>query len=607
MRLVRLSVSNFRCYSDEITVDFDDLTAFIGKNDIGKSSLLEALEIFFNNDVVKADQDDLNIHCGEQHFTITCEFSDVPATLTLDAGAQTNLSSEHLLTSAETLKIKKVFTCTKKVGIEAFVIANHPTAKGVASLLELKEKELQQLVKAKDLNVPLKGNPGMRKALWDAEPDLKLREVEIPVSKAKEDGKRIWEEIEKHLPLYALFQSDRKSQDSDGEVQDPMKAAITAALSEVQKEVDEIQKKVRQKAIAIANETHATLATLDKDLAKQLTPEFTPPTQAKWNGLFSINMSTDGIPLNKRGSGARRLILVSFFKAEAERKLKTATKRSVIYAIEEPETSQHPKNQKLLLNSLKDISDEPACQVILTTHSPGLAAEVPRDAIRFISRSDSGILSVDAGTPVFETVSKALGVTPDSRVRALLCVEGPTDVKAFKALSRALHANDSAIPDLTSDERVAFVVLGGGTLMQWVAENYLRALNKPELHIYDSDVPAYEIAAASVNGRTDGSHAFRTKKHEIECYLHPQAIDEAFGVTINAVDIPASPNETVGKQFAVRYSNLMAFDGVMRESTAKRYLADEAFPKMTAELIDERDPDGEVRQWFQKLVQMMNS
>ena len=32
--------------------------------------------------------------------------------------------------------------------------------------------------------------------------------------------------------------------------------------------------------------------------------------------------------------------------------------------------------------------------------------------------------------------------------------------------------------DLGSDERVAFIFLGGGTLKHWVNENYLRALNR---------------------------------------------------------------------------------------------------------------------------------
>ena len=52
MKLKTLYLSNFRCYKNYVEVNFDNLTTFIGKNDIGKSTILEALEIFFNNDTV---------------------------------------------------------------------------------------------------------------------------------------------------------------------------------------------------------------------------------------------------------------------------------------------------------------------------------------------------------------------------------------------------------------------------------------------------------------------------------------------------------------------------------------------------------------------------
>jgi putative ATP-dependent endonuclease of the OLD family len=131
------------------------------------------------------------------------------------------------------------------------------------------------------------------------------------------------------LARIEIFQSDRKSQYSDGEVQNPMKAAISSALAEVQEEIAVIQMRVREKAIEIANETHAALMTLDSQLANELVPEFTPPTPAKWNGLFSINMTTDGIPLNKRGSGVRRLVLVNFLNQKLRGSLRTRLRETL--------------------------------------------------------------------------------------------------------------------------------------------------------------------------------------------------------------------------------------------------------------------------------------
>lgn len=584
-----------------------DLTTFVGRNDIGKSSILEALEIFFNNDTVKIETEDANIYSGDTRVTITCEFSDLPSKLSLDAGAETTLADEYLLSRAGTLKIRKVFECKNKPSVEIFLLALHPTADGVNALLELKEKDLQKIVKDKGLAAQLKGNPGMRKAIWGAEPDLKiLDDVPIPVSKPKEDSKRIWDQLESYLPMFALFQSDRNSRDSDGEVQNPMKAAVQAALSEMQDEIAAIQEKVREKAVEIAEETHTALKKLDPNLAKQLNPQFVPPTTAKWTGLFAVNMDTDdGIPLNKRGSGVRRLVLVSFFKAAAERRLCTSNKRSIIYAVEEPETSQHPNNQRVLLESFKTLAAESNCQVILTTHSPGLAADLPADSIRFVCRDGAGSPKIEAGADVFGVVAEVLGVIPDSRVKVLLCVEGPTDVDALKYLSRALHAEDATVPNLVTEESVAFIVLGGSTLKHWVTEHYLKSLNRPEVHIYDSDVATYGASVATVNQRGDGSWGVLTVKHEIESYLHPEAIRDAFGVLIDIPDGLDVNGMAVPALFALAMYAANPVGNPMKDGTAKKKLAAGAFPLMTAARLTARDPAGEVAGWFRKIGAML--
>ncbi len=214
--------------------------------------------------------------------------------------------------------------------------------------------------------------------------------------------------------MYALFQSDRASKDSDGEVQNPLKGAIKTAIAEVQEEIERIQAKVREKSVEIAELTHKALRTIDPNLAGALTPTFSPPTLQKWTGLFSVGMDTDdNIPLNKRGSGVRRLILVSFFKAEAERKLATQSKANIIYAIEEPETSQQPGQPEDPHRILQGDRAGAECQVILTTHSPGLAADLPVDSIRFVSADAAADTpTIQQGADVFGAVADTLGLTP---------------------------------------------------------------------------------------------------------------------------------------------------------------------------------------------------
>jgi predicted ATP-dependent endonuclease of OLD family len=236
MNLKSLTINNFRAYQSETRIEFDQLTTIIGKNDIGKSTILEALEIFFNNDTVKIESSEANIHSTNKTVEITCEFTEYPIEISIDSSSPTNLKDEYLLSKDETLVIKKKIDCSKKTpSIDIYIVANHPTEKEVANLLELKEKELQGIIKSKSLDSKLKGNPTMRKVIWGSVSDLKLQTIELPVSKPKEDAKRIWEQIDAYLPMFALFQSDRSSSDSDNEVQNPMKAAIATAISEVQK------------------------------------------------------------------------------------------------------------------------------------------------------------------------------------------------------------------------------------------------------------------------------------------------------------------------------------------------------------------------------------
>lgn len=598
MRLESVTLKNFRCYRDETTIRIGDLAAIIGRNDSGKSTILEALEIFFNNDVVKIEPGDCHVRADDKVVEITCEFSELPGTLVLDSQAETSLAQEFLLTKNGTLRIKKRWSCTAaKPKEEVLICAYHPSAKKFSDLLLLPQAQLRGRLDELGISavgVSRNNNPAMRGAIWRECTDLKCVDTEIPV--AKDDGKRIWEKLSPYLPLYALFQSDRASRDSDAEVQDPMKLAIATALAEppIQQRLSEVVDAVRSSAEKLAQRTHVALSKLDTNLAKQLNPEF--KADPKWASLFSLTLnSDDGIPVNKRGSGVRRLILVSFFRAEAERRLGEETKRNIIYAIEEPETSQRPHNQRILLDSFQELAAEPGCQVLLTTHSPGFANYLPTDSFRYVRRGGNGLAVVEEGTDsVLRDIVEALGMVPDNRVRALICVEGPTDVMGLRCLSHALHEEDPSVLDLETDERIAFVVLGGGALSHWVNEHYLRGLGRPEIHIYDSDVSKYGAFVAEVNCRKDGAWAVQTVKREIENYLHPEAILEGIGCSVtfgDNDDVPA----------------LVGAQQNWKSKSAKRNLAEFAFPRMTAQRLRERDSCNEVQGWLESISPMLKA
>lgn len=111
MRLIELKLRNFRGYKEETCISINDLTTFVGKNDAGKSTILEALEIFFNNKVVVCEKEDLSVNHdeGDEIIEITCIFDKYLESISIDSSALTTLSSEFLLNKDKNLEIKKNF------------------------------------------------------------------------------------------------------------------------------------------------------------------------------------------------------------------------------------------------------------------------------------------------------------------------------------------------------------------------------------------------------------------------------------------------------------------------------------------------------------------
>ena len=616
MRLKALKLKNFRGYRGDVTITFDDLTALIGRNDVGKSSVLDALAIFFDSKLVKFDSSDLCVRAEDGEVRIGCVFTELPESLVLDANAETSLSDEHLLNEDGDLEIHRVWKIANGRKTESIVaVASHPTATKVDSLLLKKNSDLKKL--ANDLNVDvadvdLRSNPALRRAIWSSRPDLRLREVEVPLN--KEDAKAIWQKLQKELPTFALFRADRPSTDEDSEVQDPMKLAVKEALSGVEDELERIKDQVREKALDVAKRTLEKLQDIAPELADELTPTFR--NEPKWDSIFKLALTSDEqIPINKRGSGVRRLILLSFFRAEAERRRREENRLNIIYAIEEPETSQHPENQRMLVEALLDLASEDGCQVVITTHVPALAGLVPVEGIRHISLRDDGSRSVEVGNDgTLAQIADELGVLPDERVRVLVCLEGPNDVMFMRNIADVLRADGASAVDLRADPRVVVLPLGGSTLQDWVNQQYLRPLGKPEVHIYDRDVdepPKYKESCDQVNARTDGSRAFLTTKREMENYLHGAAVKEAIGVEVEVDDEVDLPEAAAKARHEARYpdrewTSLPERTRKRCINYAKRLLNDEVVKAMTIELLAERGGKEEISEWLSAISQHLD-
>ena len=130
---------------------------------------------------------------------------------------------------------------------------------------------------------------------------------------------------------------------------------------------------------------------MDPAVASSLNPVIPTADKLKWADVFkSVSISGDeDIPINKRGSGVKRLVLLNFFRAEAERRADEGDNTGIIYAIEEPETSQHSNNQRVLIKALKELAQAANTQILLTTHSPVIVKELDFENLRLIYEDEN--------------------------------------------------------------------------------------------------------------------------------------------------------------------------------------------------------------------------
>ncbi len=535
MRLNEVGIKNFRAYRGETRIPIDpNVTGITGKNDVGKSSILEALDIFFEGGEVAIDKDDFNVAEPEGSVEIRCIFDNLPAEILLDETNKTTLVAEHLLNTAGELEILKRYKRSSK-DPAIFIVANHPSAADCDDLHTLKIADLkkrgEKVGVAADDVADARKSALWRLAIWGKSADLNKQQRELEISKFAGDSKDIQDKLFKQLPLFALFKSDRESKDNDPQAKNPLQAAVKQAQEELRVEIEKIQTEVQKRVLERAAKTLEKLKDMDATLASQLVPRFKKaPT---WTFDFTLD-GEDDIPINKRGSGVRRIILLNFFRAEAERKVTDKNAPSVIYAFEEPETSQHPSNQEMLVNALVQVGKRDNCQVLLTTHVPALAGLLPTDGLRLVEKSAAGRLIDYGNDTVIDRIAQSLGVLIDpraSRAKALVLVEGPGDVVFLRHTAEQLKAGGH-IPATLEEMGILPISIGGcGLLKHWIAKRIAEQFNIPWALLLDSDLGTPEAGQNLTQVqqvRATGKKAYVTRKREPENYILPEVVAPHF-------------------------------------------------------------------------------
>src|SRR6185312_9419834 len=379
-------------------------------------------------------------------------------------------------------------------------------------------------------------------AIRDAAAPIACQETLLDVDKGlSADSKSIWSKIQDQLPTFALFKADRESSDGDAEAKNPLQQAVKDAQAALQDQISVLERHIEASVLDVAARTLDKLREMAPELASELTPRF--KEKPKWSFNFTLD-GENGIPINKRGSGVRRLILLNFFRAETERAV-LGSQRNVIYAIEEPETSQHPNYQMMLMKALLALSNQPHRQIIVTTHVPALAGLIPIEGIRYVTKDGQGTPIVrmpDAN--VLKEAAESLGVLPETgmeRAKGVVLVEGKSDVTFLRHISKALRDARHLEAGLEEVGVVPLLIGGCGSVKHWVTLNLADDLGLPWCVFLDSDIGGDAGQVKSNQKRrqeveAQGRAFYATRKREIENYLCPDLILAETGMQVAFTD-----------------------------------------------------------------------
>lgn len=537
MKIKKITISNFRGIDKLDSLAISDINTFVGKNDSGKSSILHALNCFFND----KSFDPKDIFKGKPETEKTfIEISFQPSVEIDDLA----LDSEKLLT------IKKDFEIvSEKVKSSSFYKNLDFSEEKYQDLWNKKEEDLNQLIN--ELGVaPEKSGRGKKNVIRIAQIKTALETSEKiekyhPLGDLIKNLEKTYEGIS--FPEYSIFEAEQDLSVETTSFQSQFKPIISAFFENTKTETQEIEKGLKKN---LASEFEEIRKFMVKNVAGL--KKFNPTTEFDWSKSlkkFDLNLEFEGdsfdVPISHKGTGFKRLLMVAYFEYLANKK----AAKNQIFAIEEPETYLHPSAQEDLLNSIIEISEN--SQFFLTTHSPVFAGATDGENSVLVTKKVNGISHYEKGTEnIIQKIILELGIRPDynliKKSKFLVFVEGPDDVQFLRLAAQKL-LNKNLV-----DDGIACVIGGGSSLANYADLDLFRDINGAKYAVLvdgdnSDELKQREKVKIQTRCRTDGSIFHKLTKKEIENYCCPDSILNCYVAEIKSREGETSQNPRIAE------------------------------------------------------------
>ncbi len=546
MKLIKFRIKNYKSIVDSDDCYFSDkLTILAGKNESGKTSVLEALEDFHQDKTIRVEAKPIE---GEG-------IPEVSITFVLPDSDINNIF--RTISVENTVSKETTVTITKKFEITTYTLDSESRKQlGIPNLYEISKKHALESIKKIDAYIKTSGNevkfPRFEKqklsdykvevvAFKTANPGLADVITEITnIEKSADDyysqekiaTSFIEEFVKSQLPYFILFSS------FDDEFPKSIPIATLAT--------DEWAKDLEQ----VSNFSIAKMASTNQqeqvNHENSVNVDFTEKFDKYWTqDKIKLQVKKDGTDINfwivennklyypSQRSKGQQWYLSFYVKIVA----RLQEEKPNVILIDEPGLYLHAKAQKDLLQVLLTHTNENP--VVFSTHSPYLITEDNLENVRLIEKTDAGtkILGKIHAHPTADKetltpILTAIGLGINDSITNLdqknnVVVEGPEDVfylRAFKELEK-------------KDLKINFMN-GGGAPNMGIVGTILEGWGANVYYLYDND-----------QGKKDGEKNLRAWK------VLPEAIKTVLkkdGTTI--VDI-FSPEDF--KTFVLEDANLL--------------------------------------------------
>lgn len=435
LRLKQIHIKNFRSIREE-TFFLPDLSILIGKNDVGKSNILEALKILFEGTANDVNQE--NFYDPSMPIEILAHLEGVSGYLELcDEKNRTKIRDR--IDEDGLLVIRRIAHAPRNLSkIEIFDASdgefNTPT--GIDAAFKVLLPEVIFIEALADVSDETRGT--QKDALGKL-----MGQVLGGISQAVGPSLRLAYETADGLLNVRTILRDGQLEDSDqrvGELRD-IESELTAYLQET--------------FPAAAIRLRVGLPTVEDILG---------------NVQVFVREGPQLDPFHRRGHGLQRALYLSLLRALAariRRGQRTGVTRPFMLLFEEPEAFLHPEAQIKLRNALGAIATR--AQVIMATHSPLLVTPNSVNCtIRVEKKSDTtfprpytkgwGPIQLERLEVGERQLLQFFAVQRSSRFlfcRGVLLVEGTGDEHLICAVARRLRQFNF------EDAEVAVVEAGG--------------------------------------------------------------------------------------------------------------------------------------------------